>query len=516
MPDSRQKRQPAEYNAEEVDISIFARGAKSWRETQAITIEGEILEPETALIDSDPADIYAEGFASDDSASETMHSGSSAGLSSTYRGSESNNRALAVRHAMEVALDEWWSHGEYLSQALLRNGLLVLEAGHDLDEPHRSLLLRTSLQLRRGMVTALRHQTDADRTAYIIKEAILDEPTALPLSLLWTLKQEDEESAEWVFLLLDDLQQDAFTLKGPKQRLAQDAIRQLTADQPLGLEEPRRRRLITSSIRPPIWSMGRLLLIVLSCIAIFGVYFWQQRRSDFSEMSLIPAGSYAIGNSVEGETENRKTVEAFAIDRSEVTNRSYQLCYEQGGCLAPAQIESQTRLNYFVDSAFATYPVVHINWTQAHQYCLWAGKRLPTADEWEIAAAIAPATGRRYLYPWGDLFRAQFVNSAPADDVDITSADTTAVGTYHPGGTSSFGAVDMAGNVAEWTATEMGLIHQDASGEVMTYAAKGGSYLDPPEMLRTNVRQSYAQTAAEPWLGFRCAATQPKEEIAAR
>ena len=501
-------------DSELVDVSIFARGAKSRREQQLLTIDGEIVGAASDTVADRGVDETTGSVnrvqENDDTIASTPAK-TPVGLISPFRGNASIHRVQAVRQALETALDEWWSYGEYLSQELLRDSLLVLEAGHDLDEPHRSLVLRTSLQLRRGMVTALRHQTDADRTAYIIKEALLDEAKPLPLSTLWRLKQEDEESAEWSALLLDDLQQDALVLSGPKGQLAQNAIQQLLSGQPLALEKKPKRRVFPSTTRPPFWSMGRFLLILLSCAALLGLYIWQQQKSDFSQMVLVPAGSYAIGNDVGDAIENHRTVAAFAIDRTEVTNHTYQICLDQGGCRMPIRIGSQMRPDYFVDPAFADYPVVNVDWARAHEYCAWAGKRLPTADEWEIAAAIAPATGRRYIYPWGNQFHAQFANSAVA-----ARADTTPVGSYYPAGTSSFGAVDMAGNVAEWTATEMGFVHEGADSEVKTYAIKGGSFVDPPDLLRTNIRQSYALTTAEPWLGFRCAATEPIQQIATR
>ena len=78
----------------------------------------------------------------------------------------------------------------------VRFGSAVLEAGHTLDEPQRSLLLRAALAEHRGMLTALAHQTDPERTAVILAEALLATPhetgpVPLTLAELTQLRQED-------------------------------------------------------------------------------------------------------------------------------------------------------------------------------------------------------------------------------------------------------------------------------------------------------------------------------------
>jgi formylglycine-generating enzyme required for sulfatase activity len=74
-------------------------------------------------------------------------------------------------------------------------------------------------------------------------------------------------------------------------------------------------------------------------------------------------------------------VEAFRIDRVEVTNARYGVCVEAGACTAPAAGSA------FGDAAKADHPVSIASWEQASGYCRWVGKRLPTEAEWEKAPA---------------------------------------------------------------------------------------------------------------------------------
>lgn len=438
---------------------------------------------------------------------DAWEEGATVDLRDAFRGIEAAPRVRTVRQALELALDDWWSQQKLLSPALLRNGLLVLEAGNPLDEPHRSLLLRSALWLRRGMLTALRHQTDPDRAAYLLKEALLLESDPLPLSTLWWLRQEDENSQEWVELLQYDLEQDIRDAAGERRKLVEAALRQLQSDELLVEPEPAPLPPRWPMIRviPPVWSVGRALIVVLLVVLLLGTVAWNRQRSQFNDVVFVPAGVYTISNPTDETNIAEVSVElgAFAIDRTEVTNRDYRLCYEQGHCPPPQDIDSATRQGYFFDPAFDFYPVVNIDWESARAYCAWAGKRLPTLSEWEVAASIAPATQRRYLYPWGDFFQRQYANNA------LTNVgDTQRVGLYSPVGESSFGADDMAGNVAEWTVSSATVdLDENMTLRPQEQAVKGGSYQDNADGLRTDAIVWLAADSAQPWVGFRCSAT---------
>lgn len=469
---------------------------------------------------------------------------------SLFMGEDGHRRVLTTRMALDDALDRWWTHREVAPLALLRDGLLVLEAGHELDETQRSFLLRTALRTGRGMITALHYQLDADRTAFLLKEALLDTKHTFDPKLINFLRMEDEQSVEWADYLEHDLAYEATVASGKRSQLAAAALHAMR--QPLVQNDaaqaappaPSRARLsiprplfvegigrgVTqvgammqpSTMMVPLshrWSL-RWLFWACTILLLLLTFSWPQLRVS-SAMVEIPAGTYLVSDPVSSNPATTSrfqtvTLDGYRIDQQEVSNLAYRSCWEQNVCPIPTSFDSQTRPGYFANRSYDTFPVVNVSWRAANTYCEWVGKRLPTLEEWEVAASLAPATGRRFIYPWGDRFDRRLVNGAvdistdtqPGDTQlsdtqlsDTLVGDTQPSGTYHPAGSTSSGIMDMAGNVAEWTA-------MPAASMVDGFVVKGGSFLDGPEQLRNSALVELQEETAAPWLGFRCAADQ--------
>ncbi len=200
------------------------------------------------------------------------------------------------------------------------------------------------------------------------------------------------------------------------------------------------------------------------------------------DMALIPAGEFIMGNNgrsrAEGEGDlderpSRKVhLDAFYIDRYEVTNTGYKKFVDAAGHRMPVKWKDGT---YPPDKG--DHPVVYVSWTDAYSYCRWEGKRLPSEEEWEKAAR---GTDGRH-FPWGTEFDPMKANT-PQYWLNIRKAGgTMPVGSFKEG-RSPYGLHDMSGNVYEWTenwykpypGNRSPNVHYGEKNKVM----RGGSWYD--------------------------------------
>jgi formylglycine-generating enzyme required for sulfatase activity len=222
----------------------------------------------------------------------------------------------------------------------------------------------------------------------------------------------------------------------------------------------------------------------------------------------VPSGYFYMGSSTSDpeaqsgeQPQHMLYIGSFWIDQTEVTNAQYKKCVDAGRCSAPGSTATSTRSSYYGNSQYNDYPVIAVNWDQARAYCEWAGRRLPTEAEWEKAARSSSAR----MYPWGstapDSSRANF-------NRDV--GDTMKVGSY-PLGYSSYGGLDMAGNVWEWTSSMFKAYPYNLSDGREDLASRdkrvvrGGGWESAANMLRSAFHGVSEVTTRAGNYGFRCA-----------
>lgn len=228
------------------------------------------------------------------------------------------------------------------------------------------------------------------------------------------------------------------------------------------------------------------------------------------EMVYVPAGEFIMG-SEDGDSDERPRhkvyLDAFYIDRYEVTNAQYKVCVEAKVCNPPGSNGSFSRDSYYGNPAYDDYPVIYVSWHDADTYCRWAGGRLPTEAEWEKAAR--GIDGRKY--PWGNKWDTSKTNSR-----ETTPGDTVAVGSY-PAGASPYGVLDMAGNVWEWCQDRYSANYYAGSPERNPQGpssgnyrvARGGSWANYVMNVRAAFRFRIDPDVRSNLVGFRCVSPAP-------
>jgi formylglycine-generating enzyme required for sulfatase activity len=157
--------------------------------------------------------------------------------------------------------------------------------------------------------------------------------------------------------------------------------------------------------------------------------------------------------------EREVELKPFALDVHLVTNADFARFLEASG-YRPGDPTHFLRhwTGGTPPAALARHPVVYVDLADARAYAAWAGKRLPTEEEWQFAAQ--GADGR--TYPWGETLEAGGCN-------DGSQGGTTPVGAF-PEGRSPFGCHDLCGNVWEWTESERD------DGRTRSAILRGGSF----------------------------------------
>lgn len=214
------------------------------------------------------------------------------------------------------------------------------------------------------------------------------------------------------------------------------------------------------------------------------------------DMVKVPKGPFLYG-----EDKTQETIDHdYWIDKYPVTNEKYQAFIEADGydnlrywSSEGWQWKTEGNIRhpeYWNDREWnkPDYPVVGVSYYEAEAYAKWAGKRLPTEQEWEKAARSED--GRQY--PWGEKFDTNRCNS-----VESGLGHTTPVSQY-PTGVSPYGCYDMAGNVWEWCASW----YDKSQNKRML---RGGSWLLAPVFIRSAPRYRLPPTDRSGSLGFRCA-----------
>jgi len=224
-----------------------------------------------------------------------------------------------------------------------------------------------------------------------------------------------------------------------------------------------------------------------------------------ASMAQVPAGEFIMGSNERWDDEAPEHVsatDAFYIDLNEVTNADYKVFVEATQRTHPFHWPEGN-----LPKGKENHPVVYVSWFDANDYCSWAGKRLPTEQEWEKSARGEEGL----IYPWGNEWSLDKSNNPYKN-----STGTEPVGSY-PEGRSPYGLNDISGNVWEWVDS----YYLPHPGNPVTRAEygedkrvlKGGSWFDCLSYgcglsAPTFNRSFFTPEVKNNSFGFRCAKTK--------
>lgn len=259
----------------------------------------------------------------------------------------------------------------------------------------------------------------------------------------------------------------------------------------------------------------------------------------------IAGGTFMMGSAPDAPFlfDNEKwahpvTVAPFRMARAPVTNADYAAFVEDGGYSRrafwdadgwawreqaeaghpvywlPAEDGRRSARRFETVAPLAPdQPVIHVNWYEANAYCRWAGRRLPSEAEWELAATTLPERADGHMikrrYPWGDDPPA--ARHANLDGHALGCVDVAA----HPDGDSADGCRQMIGNVWEWTADTFGPFGGFAPDDYKEYSQplfgttkvlRGGAWTTRRRMIGATYRNYFEPDRRDVFAGFRTCA----------
>ena len=233
-----------------------------------------------------------------------------------------------------------------------------------------------------------------------------------------------------------------------------------------------------------------------------GIREFQDRvRALQSEKTMvrIPETACWIGSDERPDEKPLRQVKlpAFLMDKYEVTKEDYAAFIAATGHEAPPYW-----LGRRPPKGRERHPVVMVTWDDAVAYAKWAGKRLPTAEEWEVAARGPD----KRVFPWGSVFLEKEdkfpCNCLEYWQVNKTESPGTRSVDEFENGESAFGVYGMGGNVWEWTSTGAPAVGSRPPPEFRIL--KGGSFMTPQRAVRCANVYPEDPRIPHPDVGFRC------------
>jgi iron(II)-dependent oxidoreductase len=154
-------------------------------------------------------------------------------------------------------------------------------------------------------------------------------------------------------------------------------------------------------------------------------------------------------------------------------------------------------------------PVIHVCYHEAEAFARWAGKRLPTETEWEVATSWDPRIGQARTYPWGNI-----EPKLASANLDQLAFDVAPVEAYREN-VSPLGCYGMIGDVWEWTSTDFNGYPGFQAFPYSEYSEvffgteykvlRGGSWATRPGAMRNTFRNWDYPIRRQIFSGFRCA-----------